>query len=79
MIGSKVYQLIKKNKKIIKKKNYYKILKNLNDNILKLGVKKIEYLEIIDLNTNNKISTKTKKFKIFISYYLGRIRLIDNI
>jgi len=79
MIGSKVYQLIKKNKKIIKKKNYYKILKNLNDNILKLGVKKIEYLEIIDLNTNNKISTKTKKFKIFISYYLGSIRLIDNI
>ena len=80
IIGSKIYQLVKKNKIFIKKKaNYSKILKNLNEKILKLGVKKIEYLELIDLDTNTKISAKTKKFKIFISYYLGSIRLIDNI
>ena len=80
IIGSKIYQLIKKNKKFIKKKtDYYKILKNLNEKILKLGVKKIEYLELIDVDTNTKISDKTKKFKIFISYYLGAIRLIDNV
>ena len=79
-IGSKIYQLVKKNKKFIKKKtDYYKILKNLNEKILKLGVKKIEYLELIDVDTNTKISDKTKKFKIFISYYLGAIRLIDNV
>ena len=72
--------MLRKNRKIIKKeKNYYKILKNLNDKILKFGASKIEYLELIDLNTNTKISYKTKKFKIFISYYLGSIRLIDNI
>ena len=80
IIGSKVYQLVKKNKKFIKKKtDYYKILKNLSEKILKLGVKKIEYLELIDVDTNTKISDKTKKFKIFISYYLGAIRLIDNV
>ena len=80
IIGSKIFQLLRKNKKIIKKKkNYYKILKNLNDKILKLGASKIEYLELIDLDTNTKISYKTKKFKIFIAYYLGMIRLIDNI
>ena len=80
IIGSKIYQLVKKNKKFIKKKtDYYKILKNLNEKILKLGVKKIEYLELIDVDTNTKISDKTKKFKIFISYYLGAIRLIDNV
>ena len=62
-----------------KKTDYYKILKNLNEKILKLGVKKIEYLELIDVDTNTKISDKTKKFKIFISYYLGGIRLIDNV
>jgi len=36
-------------------------------------------LELIDLDTNTKISYKTKKFKIFIAYYLGMIRLIDNV
>ena len=80
IIGSKIYKLIKKNKKNIKKeKNYSKKLKNLYNQILKLGVKKIEYLELIDLNTNTKVSFKTKKFKVFIAYYLNNIRLIDNV
>ena len=80
IIGAKIYKLIKKNKNNIKKgSNYRKILRNLNDKILKLGVKKIEYLELIDLDKNSKLSVKTRKFKIFIAYYLNNIRLIDNI
>ena len=80
IIGAKIYKLIKKNKKnITKAANYRKILKNLHDKILKLGAEKIEYLELIDLDRNSKLSVKTKKFKIFIAYYLNNIRLIDNI
>ena len=78
-IGSLVYKYLKKNKR--------KILKELiNDNkklifkkIKKLGVTKIEYLECIDLKTLTYCKNKNKKFNIFIAYYLGKIRLIDNL
>ena len=67
---------------LIAKGSYYTGRKNypwIVDSMKKLGVKKIEYLELIDLNTNTKVSFKTKKFKIFIAYYLNNIRLIDNV
>ena len=44
-----------------------------------MGVKKIDYIKIIDINKIIKPYRKKNKFKIFIAYYLGSIRLIDNI
>ena len=76
-IGSQVYKLIKINKKkLINDINYLKILKK---RILDFGIKKIDYIETVDINKIIKPFNKKNKFRIFISYYLGKIRLIDNI
>ncbi len=66
----KLHFLIKKNLK-----NTYKIEK-IKKNISKLGVK-LEYLE---LRNKNNLSRKFNRsnFKIFIAYYLQKVRLIDN-
>ena len=60
---------------VIKKKI---TIASLNKKVLKLGIKKIDYLKIIDVNKLTKPFIRRNKFKIFIAYYLGNIRLIDN-
>ena len=76
-IGSKVYKIIlNQKKKIIKNRNILKIIKK---NILLLGVNKIDYLELLNKNNLTKKKIKKNNFRIFIAYYLGKIRLIDNI
>ena len=76
-IASKVYKLLYKNKKLlITKKNYLKKIKN---KIYQLGIKKIDYIKLIDINKQTKPFKKNKKYKLFIAYYLGSTRLIDNI
>jgi len=76
-IASKVYKLLYKNKKLlIIKKN---ILKKIKNKIFQLGVKKIDYIELTDINKQIKPFKKNKKYKLFIAYYLGSTRLIDNI
>ena len=72
-IGSKIYNYINK----IKKKPALNI-KEMKENIKKFGAKKIDYLEIFNLKTHKKTSLMNKNSKIFIAYYLNKIRLIDN-
>jgi len=50
------------------------VLKNLSD----LGIK-IEYLEILSRNTLTKPRPDDKEVNIFVAYYIGTSRLIDNI
>ena len=76
-IASKVYRLIKRNKNyIIKNKTFLKKIKN---QILNLDIEKLEYLKLIDVNKIIKPFKKKKNYRIFIAYYLGSVRLIDNI
>ena len=76
-IASRVYKLIYKNKKLlIIKKN---ILKKIKNQIFQLGVKKVDYIELIDINKQIIPFKKNRKYKLFIAYYLGSTRLIDNI
>ena len=76
-IASKVYNLILKNKKnLILKKSFSSFIK---EKIFDLGVKKIDYFEILDINKLSLPFKKQKKIKIFIAFYLGSTRLIDNI
>jgi pantothenate synthetase len=42
------------------------------------GIKKIDYLEVLDVRKILNKKTKKKKFKIFLAYYIKKIRLIDN-
>jgi pantoate--beta-alanine ligase len=76
-IASKIYKYVKniKKKLIMNQINLVKIRKNLN----KLGVKKIDYIQMLDINKIINGRKKSKKFKIFVAYYLGSTRLIDNI
>ena len=76
-LASTIFKLIKKNKKnlITKKINILKI-KNI---IYSMGVKKIDYIEIFNVNKIIKPFKKEIKYKIFFAYYLGSTRLIDNI
>ena len=76
-IASKVYKLLYKSKKLLISKKI--ILKKIKNKIYKLGVKKIDYMELIDINKQIKAYKKNRKYKIFIAYYLGSTRLIDNI
>ena len=75
--ASKIYNLIKDNKKdVIKDIN---IIKNLKNDILKMGISKIDYLKLLDTNKLIKPFKRKINYKIFIAYYVGSTRLIDNI
>ena len=76
-IARKVPQILKKNKIIIKRnlRNYR--LNNLKKQIISLGLK-IEYIKLLNLKTL-KYPKINENFNIFIAYYLGKTRLIDNI
>ena len=79
-IASSVYHYIKKLKIKTKKNRSFKVNnKKIMNDFINLGVKKIDYIEI--LNTNNLSSPKfyKDKYNIFIAYYVGKTRLIDNI
>ena len=77
IIASKIFKLLVNNKKnLIKKELSLKILKRM---ICKIGVKKIDYIEVLDVNKLTTPFKKKIKYKIFIAYYLGSTRLIDNI
>ena len=76
-IASKVYKILfYKKKKLIKKKV---MIKKIEKKILSLGVKKIDYIEILNINRLIKPFSKKNNYRIFIAYYLGNTRLIDNI
>ena len=77
--AGKIYKFIKNNKKLI----LYKILNKNKSQILtkltELGATKIDYIECVNL-IKKKICKDTKsKFNIFVAYYIGDVRLIDNL
>jgi len=78
-LASRIYKYFKTKKDLIKK-NYeeFNIL-DIKKDLLKLGLKKIEYVEILNVNNLRKIKKKSENFRIFIAYYFNKIRLIDNI
>ena len=77
IIASKIYKLISRKKKyLIKNKNQ---LNQLRKDISNFGVKKIDYIEVLNINKILKPFKKIKRYRIFIAYYLGSVRLIDNI
>ena len=76
-VASKVFKLIKdKKRKLVKKKIKITKIENI---IYSMGVRKIDYIEILNINKIIKPFKKKSKYKIFLAYYLGATRLIDNI
>ena len=65
-------------KKLKNQKNIFKLLQQKKNDLNKLFDVKVEYLELRNVK-NLKISSKTKNSKIFIAYFINKVRLIDNI
>jgi len=78
-VDNKVYKYIKKKKKEMIAKNFRKHKLQFISEIMQFGVKKIDYLECINLKTLEYPKKNEKNSNIFIAYYLGNIRLIDNL
>ena len=76
-VASKIYKLLLNQKKMLVKRKIS--LNKLSKKILNFGIKKIDYIKIIDINKLIKPFKAGKKYKIFISYYIRSVRLIDNI
>ena len=60
------------------KKNISKFLKYKKKELISNFKIKIDYLELRNIN-NLKISSTKKNSRLFVAYYLKKIRLIDNI
>ena len=78
-IGSKIYHFLIKQKKIICKTKPFKLnLSKISNNIKKLGIKKIDYIDCLNLHSLQKPTNSKMKFNIFVAYYFKTTRLIDN-
>ena len=74
LIASNVY------KYLLKCKNYsfsnkFEIIKKIKN----FGVSKLDYIEFYNIKSLRRKTKKDKNYKIFVAYYLNKIRLIDNI
>ena len=78
-IASNVIKYLKGKKKLIKKNLTNFKLISIKDNLINLGVTKIDYIELYNSNTLKRPKNKREKFRIFIAFYLNKTRLIDNI
>ena len=75
-IASKIYKMIKTNKERLI--SYEVSVESIKKKAYQIGVDKIEYIKIFNINSFLKPFNKKLNYKIFISYYLGKTRLIDN-
>jgi len=78
-IAKNVYNYLIKIKK--KTKKNFRLFNSLlfKKDLIKLGVNKIDYLEIINLRSLSRPRKLKESFNIFIAYHLTKVRLIDNI
>ncbi len=78
VIAAKIYKKLTSIKKNIKNNKNISNFLNIQKKELKNNYKiKIDYLELRNIN-NLKISSTKKNSRLFIAYYINKIRLIDN-
>tara|TARA_Y100000591_G_scaffold97472_1_gene82661 strand:- start:277 stop:1086 length:810 start_codon:yes stop_codon:yes gene_type:complete len=75
--GKIAHNLFLFKKKLLLKKNNKDLINNKIKELKKLFKIKVEYLELRN-KSNLKLSINTKNSKLFIAYYLKKVRLIDN-
>ena len=79
LIASSIYKSLKKEKSILKKNIItIKKIKDIIKTLKKFSNIKLEYFTLINTNNPKKKFNSRSKFNIFVAYYLGRTRLIDN-
>ena len=72
----KIVKFLKKYKKNLLSKKQIFNFNEIKKEIISMGVKKVDYIKIIDLNTLKK--PRKNKFNLFYAFYIGNVRLIDN-
>ena len=77
--AGKIYQFIKDNKKLIINRILKKKKSEIFEKIRKLGADKIDYVECVNLSQSKICKNNKSKFNVFVAYYIGGIRLIDNL
>jgi len=74
----RIVRTLKKYKRnLVSRKVNYSFIK-IKKKLLSLGAKKVDYVEIIDLETLKKPKKNKAKFNLFFAFYIGKIRFIDN-
>ena len=74
-----IYNYLKKNKKLIHRKLLSKNKNEIVNKLIKLGADKVEYIECLDIKKLSPSTNTKTNFNIFIAYYIGGVRLIDNL
>ncbi len=78
-VASNIYHYLYSLKKKIKKNYSFFYINKIKKDLKNLGASKIDYLENYNVKSFKKIKRQSKKFNLFIAYYIKNIRLIDNI
>lgn len=79
LLASKVFNLIRNEKIFIKRNKIKKInLTNTYKKIINLGIRKIDYIKPINLDSLKNAKKFSENFNIFSAFYVGKVRLIDN-
>ena len=79
-LATEAFKQIKNYKNYLIKKNIKKIdLGFLKKKIFSLGVKKIDYIDVVNLDNLKKTKNFKGKIRIFSAFYVNRTRLIDNV
>ena len=77
--AGKIFKFISKNKKLI----FYKILNKKKSEVIDqlsiLGANKVDYIECVDMKKKKICKNNKSDFNIFFAYYIGSVRLIDNL
>ena len=78
--GSQVFKILRFEKNLVKKNKFFKLsVKNIKNKLINLGINKVEYIKPLNLKTLKTPIYSKSNYRIFISYYIKKIRLIDNI
>ena len=78
-IAASIYKYLSTLKKKLRKKYVFPTKNQIKKILSNLGADKIDYIENYNINTLAIGKITKKKFRIFIAYYIKKIRLIDNI
>ena len=77
--AAKIYKFIKKNKRKIFHKIINRKKSEVVKNLTQLGAAKVDYVECINLAKKKLCKKIGENYNIFFAYYIGGVRLIDNL
>ena len=77
--AAKIFYYLKNIKKNLISGNLSILKLKIIKKIISLGAEKIDYLELINIKTLKPAKRNTQNYNIFIAYYLGNVRIIDNL